>query len=67
MILLRRAILIVLWFAVPLLLTWLMSMGVDYLLFRLERYVAPDTLRLARYGEFLLFFAVCFLEVRDRW
>ena len=64
---LRRLILLILLFAAPAALTWLLHAGTLDLLDRFRRTVDPDTLTYMTAGEFVLFFLISGLEVRDRW
>ncbi len=63
----RRVALIVLLVAAPLLLTRLVYVGSKWLLAATSRTIDPQILWYAAIVEFLTFFAIAALEVKDRW
>ena len=67
MTILRRLLLVIMVFVVPLVMTQLLYMGTIFLLEYFERVINPMALRYAAIGEFTLIFVICLLEARERW
>lgn len=67
MLIVKRLLLLVMVVIVPILLTWISYVGVTLLLARTKRYIDPQVLHLAGYGEYAAFLFIAILDARARW
>jgi len=67
MLIVKRLLIVVMVLVVPAVLTGLSYEAAEFVLFKTNRYIDPETVRLVTMIELAIFFFVALLDARARW
>jgi len=67
MLIVKRLLIVVMVLVLPAVLTGLSYEAAEFVLFKTNRYIDPETIRLVTMIEFAIFFFVALLDARARW